>query len=425
MSRDLILRGGRVLRFGAERPELLDIRIAPSGRIEAISASLPAPAGATLQELGGQLVVPALVDMHQHLDKSRTRALVSNPSGTLSGASMAYKALAPNIKQDQMIARAMRTIEACSAYGTTAIRSHTNIDPQSELRGIEAMIAVRERSAGRMRIQIVAHVTSEATSMFAESKDWLRGAVSLGVDVIGGVPAFSDRPTEFMKLLFEMADWSGLPLDMHIDEHLDGTRVVFDDLIAMTRAYGMSGRVVAGHCSAMSALPPGEAERVISSLRDAGIGVVTLPAASLFLQGRDASRLVPRGLTRVKELMDAGVAVAAASDNIQDPFVPSGSGDLLEIARWTVLAGQLGMNDLRKAFEMVSSVPAALMGFGSDWGIREGARADLLIGDAASVEDLVAGGALQRQVMLNGRVVASTVVARHTEELSDPVGDRT
>jgi cytosine deaminase len=369
-------------------------------------------------------VVPALVDMHQHLDKSRTRALVSNPSGTLPGASMAYKALAPNIKQDQMIARAMRTIEACSAYGTTAIRSHTNIDPQSELRGIEAMIAVRERSAGRMRIQIVAHVTSEATSMFAESKDWLRGAVSLGVDVIGGVPAFSDRPTEFMKLLFEMADWSGLPLDMHIDEHLDDTRVVFDDLIAMTRAYGMSGRVVAGHCSAMSALPPGDAERVIGSLRDAGIGVVTLPAANLFLQGRDASRLAPRGLTRVKELMDAGVAVAAASDNIQDPFVPSGSGDLHEIARWTVLAGQLGMNDLRKAFEMVSSVPAALMGFGSDWGIREGARADLLIGDAASVEDLVAGGALQRQVMLDGRVVASTVVVRHTEELSDPVGDR-
>jgi cytosine deaminase len=121
----------------------------------------------------------------------------------------------------------------------------------------------------------------------------------------------------------------------------------------------------------------------------------------------------------VKELLDAGVAVAAASDNIQDPFVPSGSGDLLEIARWTVLAGQLGKNDLRKAFEMVSTVPAALMGLGSEWGIREGARADLLIGDAASLEHLVAGGALQRQVMLDGRVVASTVVAQHSVSVRD------
>jgi cytosine/creatinine deaminase len=418
MHHDLILRGGRVLRFGAERPELMDIKIAASGRIEAIGTSLPVPDAAAIRELGGQLVVPALVDMHQHLDKSRTRALVSNPSGTLSGASMAYRALAPSITQDQMIKRALQTIETCSAHGTVAIRSHTNIDPQSELRGIEAMIAVRERCADVMRIQVVAHVTSNAPSMFAESKEWLRGAVALGVDAIGGVPAFSDRPTEFMKLLFETADRSGLPLDMHIDEHLDATRVIFDDLVAMTRAYGMSGRVVAGHCSALSALSPGEAERIIDALRDAGIGVVTLPAANLFLQGRDAPRLAPRGLTRVKDLMDAGVAVAAASDNIQDPFVPSGSGDLLEIARWTVLAGQLGLNDLRKAFDMVSTVPAGLMGLGSDWGIREGARADLLIGDAASIEDLVAGGAMRRQVMVGGRIVASTVLTSDAEEIS-------
>jgi cytosine deaminase len=254
--------------------------------------------------------------------------------------------------------------------------------------------------------------------MFAVSREWLRGAVSLGVDVIGGVPAFSDRPTEFMKLLFETADRSGLPLDMHIDEHLDEARVLFDGLVAMTRAYGMSGRVVASHSSALSALPPGEAARIIDSLRDAGIGVVTLPAANLFLQGRDAPRLAPRGLTRVKELMDAGVAVAAASDNIQDPFVPTGSGDLLEIARWTVLAGQLGLNDLRKAFDMVSTVPAGLMGLGSDWGIREGAQADLLIADAASVENLVAGGALRRQVMVGGRIVASTVLTRDAEDFS-------
>jgi cytosine deaminase len=396
----------------------MDIKIATSGRIESIGASLAVPDTAETRELGGQLVVPALVDMHQHLDKSRTRALVCNPSGTLSGASKAYQALAPSITQDQIIKRALQTIETCSAHGTVAIRSHTNIEPQSELRSIEAMIAVRERAADVMRIQVVAHVTSSAPSMFAESKDWLRGAVSLGVDVIGGVPAFSDRPTEFMKLLFETADWSGLPLDMHIDEHLDDTHLLFDDLVAMTRAYGMSGRVVASHCSALSALPPGETERIIDAIRDAGIGVVTLPAANLFLQGRGTPRLAPRGLTRVKELMDAGVAVAAASDNIQDPFVPTGSGDLLEIARWTVLAGQLGLNDLRKAFDMVSSVPADLMGLGSDWGIRVGAQADLLIAGAASVEDLVAGAAMRWQVMVGGRVVASAVLTRDTEEFS-------
>jgi cytosine deaminase len=194
---------------------------------------------------------------------------------------------------------------------------------------------------------------------------------------------------------------------------------LFDDLAEMTRAYGMAGQVVAGHCSALSAMPQDAALRTIDNLRDAGVGIVTLPAANLFLQGREANRLPPRGLTRVRQLLDAGVAVAAASDNVQDPFVPTGSGDLLEIARWTLLAGQLGLGDLRKAFDMVSAVPAMMMGFGSDWGIQEGARADLLIARADSIDDLVAGGALERTVLLDGRVVAST--ARSPNLQPDPL----
>jgi cytosine deaminase len=215
-----------------------------------------------------------------------------------------------------------------------------------------------------------------------------------------------------MKLLFDIAARSGLPLEMHIDEHLDAGRAMFSEVAKMTRAHGMAGRVVAGHSSALSAMPPDDARRTIDELREAGVGIVTLPAANLFLQGRDADRLPPRGLTRVKELLAAGIPVAAASDNIQDPFVPTGSGDLLEIARWTLLAGLLGLGELREVFEMVSTVPAQMMGLGADWGIRQGARADLLIARADTIEDLVAGGALERTVMVEGRVVSSTSTQR-------------
>ncbi len=405
MRRELILRGGRVLRYGAAAPEPLDIRIGGDGRIADIGPALP-ERDAEVLPVEGQLVLPGLVDMHQHLDKSRTRLLLDNPSGTLAGASAAYRALAPTITREQMIARAQRTVEACSASGTVAIRSHTNIDPQAGVRGVEAMVALRERCASRMRIQIVGHVTSEATSMLRESEAWLRRAVDLGIDAIGGVPAFSSEPVAFMKLLFDAAQRSGLPLDMHIDEHLDADNVLFAEVARMTRAYGMAGRVVAGHCSALSAMPPDAAARTIDDLRDAGVGIVTLPAANLFLQGRDADRLPPRGLTRVRELLASGIPVAAASDNVQDPFVPTGSGDLLEIARWTLLAGQLGLGDMRKVFEMVSTVPAQMIGLGSDWGLRPGARADLLIACAETIDDLVAGGALERTVMIDGRVVS-------------------
>jgi cytosine/creatinine deaminase len=412
MRRPLMIRGGRALRHGAATPELLDIRIGGDGRIAEIGPSLAA-GDTEILAVDGQLVLPGLVDMHQHLDKSRTRALLDNPSGTLMGASAAYRALAPSITKEQMIARARRTVEACSAYGTVAIRSHTNIDPQTGVRGIEAMVELRAQCAAFMRIQIVGHVTSGATSMLPESDAWLRQAIDLGIDAIGGVPAFSSEPVALLKLLFDSAERSGLPLDMHIDEHLDPAKAMFSELAKMTRAYGMAGRVVAGHSSALSAMAPDEAQRTIDELREAGVGIVTLPAANLFLQGRDADRLPPRGLTRVKELLVAGIPVAAASDNIQDPFVPTGSGDLLEITRWTLLAGHFGLGDLRQGFEMVSTVPARMIGLGADWGIRQGARADLLIARADTIDELVASGALERTVMVEGRVVFSTSVQRH------------
>ena len=102
--------------------------------------------------------------------------------------------------------------------------------------------------------------------------------------------------------------------------------------------------------------------------------------------------------------MERGVSVAAGSDNIQDPFVPSGTGDLLEIARWTLLAGHLGLHDLGRAFDMVSGVPAGLMGL-QDWGIEVGARADLLVTPATDIDDLVASGPLERVVLIGGREV--------------------
>ena len=61
---------------------------------------------------------------------------------------------------------------------------------------------------------------------------------------------------------------------------------------------------------------------------------------------------------------------------------------------------------------MVSTVPAQIIGLGIDWGIRKGARADLLIARADSIDDLVASGALERTVMFDGRVVSSTSTQR-------------
>jgi cytosine deaminase len=354
-------------------------------------------------------VVPGLVDAHQHLDKTRTLRSIQNPQGNLYGAIDAFRRYAAGMSSEDVAARAERTMAACLARGTVAIRSHANVDPEARLRGVQALVGVRSRWQDRVRLQVVAFMTAGATKAGVPAREWLEEAIALGADVVGGTPTYADDPMAFLDMLFETAERHGKPIDLHLDEHLDAARVQFDAVIERTRALGMAGRVVASHCSALSALEPAEAARIMDGFAAAGIGVVALPAANLFLQGRDAAKLTPRGLTRVVALQKAGVQVASASDNIQDPFVPCGTGDLLEIARWSLLAGHLGCNDLAKAFEMVSYAPARLLGLAQDYGIRVGARADLLITEAADPADLVAGGSLARTVLVAGKVVAGAL----------------
>ena len=406
LDRPLLLRGGRVMSTGAVKPELLDIEIGIDGRIAKVLPGLEVGEGSDQINLNGKLVVAGLIDMHQHLDKSRTRRLVKNPTGDVPGALAGYQEFAATVTKEGILSRAARTLEACLACGTVAIRSHTNIDPDTQTKGVEAMVEFRRRHADRMKVQVVAHVTSGATRMREQARSWLLAAIDLGADVLGGVPHISDDPIAFLDMMFDLATKSGLPLDLHIDEHLDARKLLFEPLAERTEALGMQNRVVASHSSALSALDSVAAQRIIEKMARAGIAVVTLPAANLFLQGRDAATLPPRGVTRVNDLLSAGVRVAAGSDNIQDPFVPTGSGDMLEIARWTLLSAHLGLTDIGKAYELVSSSPAAIIGLGSDWGIHQGARADLLITDAEDQEDLVASGSLNRAVLFGGRLVS-------------------
>jgi cytosine deaminase len=404
-----LLIGGRVQTSGVRQPDRLDIAISADGRIAEIAPKIDAAAASKIVDLKGGLVVAGLVDAHQHLDKSGTRTAVSNPSATLEGASAAYRSYAATATRQQIVDRARKTLDRCLAFGTVAIRSHTNIESQSELRGIEAMIELRESCRDRLALQVVAHLTSDAPRLLSTSRKWLAGAIDAGADVIGGVPQYADEPAVFLDLLFEFAERSGLPLDLHVDEHLDPDRILFDAVIERTRAHGMQGRVTAGHCCALSVASPDRAKRIIEGLAEAGISVITLPAANLFLQGRDAPQPVPRGLTPIQNLQAVGVRVAAASDNLQDAFVPTGSGDLLEIARWTLLAGHFGLSDLRTAFDLVSSTPATILGLSADYGIQLGARADLLITDGDDIDDLVATGAKNRSVMFGGKLVAGAL----------------
>lgn len=402
-SRPYVLRGGRIAGArDADRP--VDILVSDQGRIVGIGDRLEVGAETDQVDISGTLVSPGFVDVHQHLDKTGVLKFTPNPSGTLQGARDAFAKYARTAPPEDVTKRASRTMARCLARGTTAIRSHINVDKDAGFNGIEALAQLRTEWADRLTLQLVAFMTPHPN----QDLDWLANNVNAAVvlaDAVGGTPAVAEDPPRYLDLLFAAAVRHGKPVDLHLDEHLNAERPLFDAVFERVRKYGMQGRTVLGHASVLSALPRSEFERIRDQMLELQIGVVTLPAANLYLQGRSHDLLPPRGLTRVAELMRAGVPIATASDNIQDPFVPTGSGDMLEIARWTLLAGHLRGDELATVYEMITSIPAKLMALGSDYGVREGAWADLVISDCDDASALVASGPDRMQVLAKGKPV--------------------
>lgn len=400
------LTGGTVIQDdGSQSPS--DIVVGADGRIVAVEPYLDTSACDACVDITGSLVSPGFLDAHQHLDKTGVLRFTPNPSGTLQGARDAFAKYARTAGPDDIHKRATRTVERCLSRGTTGIRSHINVDKDAGFHGIETLAGIRDAEKDRITLQLVAFMTPHPGQDF----DWLAenidGAVALA-DAVGGTPAVSEDPPRYLDILFSAAVKAGKPVDLHLDEHLKAHVHLLDAALERVERFGMQGRTVFSHVSVLSALPRSEFQRIAERLLALDVGVVTLPAANLYLQGRDAEMLPPRGLTRVAELYRAGVTIATASDNIQDPFVPTGSGDMLEIARWTLLAGHLRGDELAAAHRMITTAPARLMGLGKEYGLRAGARADFVVTDCIDTDTLVAGGPDRAFVFSKGRLVSKS-----------------
>ncbi|WP_313531600.1 amidohydrolase family protein [Shinella sp.] len=400
------LTGGTVILDDGSQ-SVSDILVGADGRIIAVEPYLDTSSCDACVDITGRLVTAGFLDAHQHLDKTGVLRFTPNPSGTLQGARDAFAKYARTAGPDDIHKRATRTVERCLSRGTTGIRSHINVDKDAGFHGIETLAGIRDAEKDRITLQLVAFMTPHPGQDF----DWLGknidGAVALA-DAVGGTPAVSEDPPRYLDILFSAAVKAGKPVDLHLDEHLKADVHLLDAALERVERFGMQGRTVFSHVSVLSALPRSEFQRIAERLLALDVGVVTLPAANLYLQGRDAEMLPPRGLTRVAELYRAGVTIATASDNIQDPFVPTGSGDMLEIARWTLLAGHLRGDELAAAHRMITTAPARLMGLGKDHGLKAGARADFVVTDCIDTDTLVAGGPDRAFVFSKGRLVSQS-----------------
>jgi cytosine deaminase len=369
-----------------------------------IGAGLVARNGELVIDGNGGLLTESLVETHAHLDKAYLAELIPNPTGDLMGAITAMIANRHVMTVENTIERAERAVRTMVRHGVTRIRTHADVTEESGLTSVEALLEVRRRTVDIVDLEIVALLGWPVSGSRGEAHRRLaREAVGMGVDLVGGCPHLDDDAVMANAELVNLAGELGVPLDLHADEHTDAHRTSLQNLAERVISTGFEHGVTASHCVSLGMQDVDTQRATAEKLSEAGIGVVALPHTNLFLQGRDMQSAMPRGLTAVKHLRDAGVRVAAGSDNLQDPFNPIGRGDPLEAAGLMILTAHLLPEE---AFASVSTVAREVVGARAA-GPSVGAVADLMLTAVASVREMIAVGGPRSFVMRRGVVVHS------------------
>lgn len=358
-------------------------------------------------DLGGSVVLPGLVDAHVHLDKTYTSA--PNRSGTLQEAIAVWREEKPRLTFESYLGRARRAVRAALLNGTTAMRTHVDIDASSDFTALEALLELRDRVKEVIDLQVVALGNPGVNA--AETAA-LRTALELGADLVGGAPTLTEDPAGCIDAAFDLAETFGAALDLHIDETENPEMLTLETLAEKTLLRGFGGRVTAGHCCSLDFAPEDTAARVMDKVAEAGLHIITLPSCNLVLMGRNRHP-TPRGVTRVAELLERGVNVAAASDNVHDPFNPLGHYDPLFIANLSAHAAHLtGEAQLETCLKLVTSHAADGLGL-PNYGLRVGADADLVVLDTPHYTDAVSSLPARLATFKRGRLV---VRQRHRED---------
>ena len=404
---DLILRNARPV--GVKADTSVDIAIA-GDRIARIAPGIEEKAKREI-DAGGCLVSPPFIEPHIHLDKTQIAGdIPPNRTGTLLGGIEVIWERKRRYTVEDIVARAGKTIEMAVRNGTTRLRTHADVDTIVGLRAVEGLLEVKRRFTDLVDVQIVAF-PQEGILRDPGAEDLLRQAMEMGADLVGGMPHHEkrlDHWAEHIDIAFRIAKEFDADIDMHVDETDDPAVRSLEVLADKTLAEGYQGRVTAGHTCALAAYPDDYAEEVIGKVKRAGVHMITNPATNLVVQGRGDRGLIRRGVTRVKELIAAGINVAFGQDCVYDGFYPFGTADLLEIALLTAHVAHLSLpEEVAETFRMPTVNSAKIWGL-DDYGIREGGAADLVVIDCETVVQAVRLHPPRLWVVRNGRIIAES-----------------
>ena len=379
------------------------------GKISAIETSLQ---GEFKDEIDatGRLLSPAFCDPHFHMDATLSLGKPRmNVSGTLLEGISLWGELRPIVTKEELVDRALRYCDLAVSQGLLFIRSHVDTsDPK--LVTAEALLEVREKVAPYITLQLVAF-PQDGYYRAPDGVSALSRALDMGVDIVGGIPHFErtmDEGRQSVEALCRIAADRGLPVDMHCDETDDPMSRHIETLAAETIRFGLEGRVAGSHLTSMHSMDNYYVSKLIPLMAEAEINVIPNPLINIMLQGRHDTFPKRRGLTRVRELMDAGLNVSLGQDCTMDPWYSMGSADMLEVAHMGIHVAQMGgIEDKKQIYDAITLNSAKTMGL-ENYGLEVGCNADLVILQANDVIEALRLKPTRLYVIKSGKVISKT-----------------
>ena len=384
---------------------LVDLEIAEG----AITQVLPAGEGntsyASAMDLRKRLIFPCFVDMHTHLDKGHIWQRSPNPDGSFDSALATTQKDAEKYwhNAEEIYRRMEFGIQCSYAHGTKAIRTHIDCEGKQAEISLGVFSVLQKEWADRVTLQAVSLVTLDYFQTPAGVA--LADQIAEIGGILGGIVYMNPDIDAQLDTVFSLAKERGLYLDFHVDENGYPDSICLQKVAAAALRHQFNGQIICGHCCSLAVQPPEVVAQTLDLVKQAGIGIVSLPLCNLYLQDRQGGTTPRwRGVTCVHEMKEQGIPVAFASDNCRDPFFAFGDHDVLEVFNQAVRIAHLDMpySDWSRS---VTQTAAELMGFAQVGQIGEGFPADLIIFQARYFSELLSRSQHERMVLRHGKQI--------------------
>lgn len=394
----------------------VDIRV-ENTVFKEISPSISPLPGEEVINLDGKLVLPPFIESHVHLDTCLTAGdPVWNMSGTLFEGIECWSKRKDKLNRNDIRERVNRAVRMYAANGIQFIRTHVDVTDPS-LTALEAMIELREELKDIIEIQIVAF-PQEGILSYPNGKQLMIDAVKLGADCVGAIPHFEftrEYSVDSLNFALNLAAENNKLVDVHCDEIDDEASRGLETLAARALELELFDKVTASHTTAMHSYNNAYVQRLMRLLKMSQINFVSNPLVNTHLQGRMDTYPKRRGITRVKELTQAGINVSFGHDDIFDPWYPMGNGNLRDVVFMGLHVCQMmGYEDIMNSYQFITTNAAKTLHLGDRYGVKEGRPASFIVLDAKHYYDALNYNAPVLASYKNGKKIAESTPAQRT-----------